>query len=56
LAVARLIQDRLFQVEGTDPVTLVATTGLLGAVAILASWLPARKAARTNPLETLRAE
>jgi predicted permease len=39
-----------------DPVTWIGATLLLIAVALIASWLPARRAARINPIEALRAE
>jgi ABC-type antimicrobial peptide transport system permease subunit len=44
----------LFQVEPTDPVVLVSISLLLGAVAIAASWVPARKAAGVDPVQVLR--
>jgi putative ABC transport system permease protein len=51
-----LLESRLYQVEATDPLTLGAAAALLVGVAAFASWLPARRAGRTNPLETLSAE
>jgi predicted permease len=56
LAAARLLEDRLFGVSTTDTITLVATSTLLLVVALGASWLPARNAARTDPLDTLRTD
>jgi predicted permease len=52
----RLMEALLFGVSSTDPVTFLSVPILLAAVAILASWLPARRAARTDPVEALRAE
>lgn len=52
----RWISSQLFGVEATDPLTYVGVAVLLGGVSLLASWLPARRAARTDPLEALRAE
>ena len=56
LAAARLLKDRLFGVSTTDTVTLIVTSALLLVIALGASWLPARNAARTDPLETLRTD
>lgn len=53
---ARLIQSQLYGVEAADPLTLVAGGLILVAVAVLAAWLPARRAGRVNPIEALRAE
>ncbi|HUF77213.1 MAG TPA: FtsX-like permease family protein, partial [Longimicrobiales bacterium] len=52
----RLLQNRLFDVQGGDLVTLAAAAGVLLGTAAVASWVPARRAARTDPLETLRQE
>jgi ABC-type antimicrobial peptide transport system permease subunit len=52
----RLMASLLYGVEATDPLTFAATAGLLLAVAVTASYLPARRAARTDPLEALRSE
>ncbi|HEX5437223.1 MAG TPA: ABC transporter permease [Gemmatimonadaceae bacterium] len=54
--VARFIRSLLFGVAPGDPVTLVAVAVVLLAIAALASWIPARRAARVDPMEALRAE
>jgi len=56
LALTRLLQSQLFGVRPTDPVTFVAVTGLLVAVALLASWIPARRAAGVSPMTALRSD
>ncbi len=55
-AVSRLLQSQLFGVAGTDPLTYAVAALLLLLAALLACWLPARKATRINPTEALRAE
>ena len=54
--VGRYLESRLYGIPTSDPATLVAATLVLLATAVVASWLPARHAARTNPIETLKAE
>lgn len=56
LVLTRLMSSLLFGVEPTDPLTLAAVAALLTAVALLASWIPAHRAAGTNPAIALRAE
>ena len=48
--------EQLYGVQGTDPITFAVIAALLTMVALLACWLPARKAARVEPLEALRHE
>jgi predicted permease len=50
----RQMADQLYGVEGTGPVTFAVIMLLLTLVASAACWLPARKAARVDPLESLR--
>ncbi|HZI82264.1 MAG TPA: ABC transporter permease [Casimicrobiaceae bacterium] len=52
----RLLRNLLFEIAPTDPLTLGATIGILGSFALLASWIPARRAARVNPAEALRTD
>jgi predicted permease len=56
LALVRLIKSMLYGVAPHDPVTLAASALLLLAVAVLAAWLPARRAARIDPMVALRCE
>lgn len=56
LAGARVMTSLLFATDPRDPATFAAVTVLLGAVAILACLVPALKAARVDPMTTLRAE
>ena len=53
-AVSRLAQSILFGITPHDPLTLVTTAILLLAVVLAASWLPARRAARINPVSAMR--
>lgn len=56
LGVGRALRRLLFEVGAADPVTLVATVVVLLAISAFAAWLPARRAARADPLEALRAD
>jgi predicted permease len=56
LAATRVLGALLYGVSPTDPVTLGAVTALLVALAALASFAPARRAARVDPVEALRSE
>jgi predicted permease len=52
----RAIESRLYQVSPADPVSFAAAGLVLGAAALLASWAPARRAARVDPVVALRVE
>jgi len=61
LGIVRFLQRRIpelamYEVEPTDPPTLVAVCLILALVALLACYIPARRAARMNPLTSLRHE
>jgi putative ABC transport system permease protein len=56
LALTRVISGFLYNVSPTDPLTFVCVSLLLGGVALLASYIPARRAARIDPMEALRYE
>jgi putative ABC transport system permease protein len=56
LAVTRLMRGVLSDVESTDSVTYGAVAAMVGIVAFLASYLPARRATRVDPLVALRTE
>ena len=56
LGAARLLTTQLYGVGATDPLAFVAMPVVLGLVAMLATWIPARRATRVDPVEALRAE
>ncbi|MGH7504631.1 MAG: FtsX-like permease family protein, partial [Longimicrobiales bacterium] len=56
LAATRVLASLLFETSATDPLTLAGVSLLLLATAALASWIPARRAARVEPMEVLRVE
>jgi putative ABC transport system permease protein len=56
LVASRLLTATLYGVEPTDPVVFALATATLVVVALLASWMPARRAGRTDPVTALRAE
>jgi putative ABC transport system permease protein len=55
-ALTRVLQGLLFGVDALDPLTLVATSVLLLGVGLTAAYVPARRAARLDPVTSMRAE
>ncbi|MGH9639089.1 MAG: FtsX-like permease family protein, partial [Bryobacteraceae bacterium] len=56
IACGKLISGMLFEVSATDPVTIAIASSILIAVAAIAGFLPARRAARVDPMTALRYE
>jgi putative ABC transport system permease protein len=54
LAATRVVRSLLFEVAPNDPATFAAVVGLLAGAAVLATWIPARRATRVSPTEALR--
>ncbi|HTG86879.1 MAG TPA: FtsX-like permease family protein, partial [Pyrinomonadaceae bacterium] len=55
-ALTRLMRTLLFEITATDPLTYVSVIGILSVVALLACYIPARRAAKVDPLIALRYE
>ena len=55
-AVTRVLRQLLYGVTATDPFTFIVVPITLGAIAILASWIPARRAVRVDPVESMRGD
>ncbi len=56
LAVGKWMQSQLYKLSWHDPLALVSALIVVVLVALFASWLPARRAARVNPMQALRTE
>ncbi len=56
LALGRLVKSMLYGLQPADPVSLAGAAGLLLGIALLASWVPALRASRVEPMEALRHE
>lgn len=56
LALTRVMESILYGVRPTDPWTMTVVALVLGGVVLAASWIPARRAARTDPVETLKTD
>jgi ABC-type lipoprotein release transport system permease subunit len=54
--VAQLMRGFLFGVRAVDPVTFCAVPLLMTLLALMAAWIPARRAASVDPMKTLRME
>jgi putative ABC transport system permease protein len=56
LFLSQTMSKMLFSIKPTDPATFASVAVVLGLVALLASYLPARRATRVDPIVALRAE
>ena len=56
LALTKTAKSLLYELKPNDPLTIVLATLLLAAVAVLAGYLPARRASRIDPMTALREE
>jgi putative ABC transport system permease protein len=54
LALSRTLTSLLYETAGTDPATFASVVGVLALVALVASYLPARRASKIPPVEALR--
>ena len=56
LSLATMLKSQLYQVSSLDPMAFVAAGVVISAMTVLAAWLPARRAARVDPMVALRCE
>jgi ABC-type antimicrobial peptide transport system permease subunit len=56
VATGKIVSGLLYQVSALDPVAFTVAPLVLGAAALVACWLPARRATRINPIQALRTE
>ncbi len=56
IVVSRVLRSFLFEVQPNDPMTLIVVGALFAGVALLACWMPVRRAAEVDPMEALRYE
>ena len=56
IAATKLVRSLLFGLQPGDPLALIAAAAIMAAVAVLAGYLPARRASRMDPLVALRYE
>jgi ABC-type antimicrobial peptide transport system permease subunit len=56
LGLAQVLRGSLYGISATDPLTFVAIPIVLSVVALVASWIPARRATRVDPVVALRSE
>jgi ABC-type antimicrobial peptide transport system permease subunit len=55
-AVTRIIRDQLFGINAVDPATFTTAIGTVAAMTLFAAWLPARRAAKVDPMVALRCD